>query len=84
MLRILCNNFIPSIPNILSWWKYKISQIIDIKFEKYTQYKLSFVVKKWNFWSLKPWQKQTVINKNNDEILGWRNLFYIYTIKFNL
>ena len=46
MLRIICNNFIPSIPSILSWWKDKISQIIDIKIEKYTQYKLSFVVKR--------------------------------------
>ena len=46
MLRIICNNFIPSIPSILLWWKEKISQIIDIKIEKYTQYKLFSVVKK--------------------------------------
>ena len=43
MLRVICNNFIPS---ILSWRKDKISQIIDIKIEKYTQYKLFSVVKK--------------------------------------
>ena len=45
MLRVICNNFIPS---ILSWRKDKISQIIDVKIEKYTQCKLSFVVKKKN------------------------------------
>ena len=44
ILRIICNSFIPSIPSILLWWKEKISQIIDMKTEKYTQYKLSFVV----------------------------------------
>ena len=43
MLRVICNNFIPS---ILSWRKDKICQIIDIKIEKYTQYKLFSVVKK--------------------------------------